>query len=120
MKFRWNKNPKRIYLMDENVKMSEIDIDRLKNCTVINSTEKFKKGTSDDVLMSWAKKEGWVIVTKDIRMALRSLIDAVPVIYANDGSQTISFLHVQLYGRSRYPEMYEYLKKRFGYRESME
>ncbi len=101
--------------MDENVKMSEVDITRLKNCTVINSTNKFKKGTSDDVLMTWAKKEGWVIVTKDIRMALRSLIDAVPVIYANDGAQTISFLHVQLYGRDQYPEMYEYLKKRFVY-----
>ncbi len=118
MKFRWNKNPKRIYLMDENVKMSEIDIDRLKNCTVINSTEKFKKGTSDDVLMTWAKKEGWIIVTKDIRMALRSLVDAVPVIYVSDDFETISFLHVQLYRRGRYPEMYEYLKKRFGYCES--
>lgn len=104
--------------MDENVKMSEIDIDRLKNCNIINSTDRFRKGTSDDVLMTWAKKEDWVIVTKDIRMALRSLIDAVPVIYANDGSQTISFLHVQLYGREQYPEMHEYLKKRFIYDKS--
>ena len=103
--------------MDENVKMSEMDIDALKNCNVLNSTEKFHKGTSDEVLTTWAKKEGWIIVTKDIRMALRSLIDAIPVIYVSDDGDTISFLHVQLYGRDQYPEMYDYLNKRFGYHE---
>ena len=116
MKFRWNKSPKRTYLMDENVKMSEIDIDDLKNCNVLNSTDRFKKGTLDESLTLRAKKEGWIIVTKDIRMALRSLIDAVPIIYVSDDGKTISFLHVQLYGRVQYPEMYEYLKKRFGYK----
>ena len=103
--------------MDENVKMSEIDINNLNNCNVINSTNRFKKGTLDEILTFWAKKEGWIIVTKDIRMALRSLIDAVPVIYVNDDSKTISFLHVQLYERDQYPEIYGYLKKRFGYNE---
>ncbi len=101
--------------MDENVKMSEIDILNLKNCNIINSTTKFEKGTSDEILTTWAKKEGCVIVTKDIRMALRSLIDAVSVIYVSDNDKTISFLHVQLYGRDQYPEMYEYLKKRFAF-----
>jgi len=101
--------------MDENVKMSETDINDLENCKVVNSTEKFHKGTPDEVLTNWAKKEGWVIVTKDIRLALRSLIDAVPVIYVSD-DETISFLHVQLYGRDQYPEMYDYLKKRFGFK----
>lgn len=116
MKFRWSKNPQRTYLMDENVKMSEIDILSLKNCNIINSTTKFEKGTLDETLTVWAKKEGCVIVTKDIRMTLRSLIDAVPVIYVNDGNEAISFLHVQLYGRGKYLEMYKYLKKRFGYK----
>lgn len=115
MKFRWNKKPKITYLMDENVKMSEMDRAVLKNCNVLNSTDRFKKGTSDEVLTTWAKKEGYIIVTKDIRMALRSLIDATPVIYVSDDDNTISFLHVQLYGRDQYPEMYGYLKKRFGY-----
>lgn len=101
--------------MDENVRMSEVDILNLKNCNIINSTTKFEKGTSDEILTAWAKKEGCVIVTKDIRMTLRSLIDAVPVIYVVD-NKTTSFLHVQLYGRDKYTEMYEYLKKRFGYK----
>lgn len=103
--------------MDENVKMSEIDVVTLKNCNILNSTDRFKKGTLDENLTYWAKKEGWVIVTKDIRMALRSLIDAVPVIYVSDDDDTISFLHVQLYGRDQYPEMYDYLNKRFGCHE---
>ena len=106
--------------MDENVKMSELDILNLNNCNIINSTNRFEKGTLDEVLTAWAKKEGCVIVTKDIRMTLRSLIDAVPVIYVNDDNETTSFLHVQLYGREQYPEMYEYLKKRFGYNEVKE
>ena len=101
--------------MDENVKMSDVDIWQLRNCHVINSTERFHKGTSDEILTSHAKREGWVIVTKDIRMALRSLIEAVPVIYISD-DETISFLHVQLYGRDQYPEMHDYLKKRFGFK----
>ena len=103
--------------MDENVKMSEIDIDDLKNCNILNSTDRFKKGTLDESLTLRAKKEGWIIVTKDIRMALRSLIDAVPVIYVSDDDKTISFLHVQLYGRDQYHEMYDYLNKRYGYHE---
>ena len=102
--------------MDENVKMSDVDIWQLRRCKVINSTEKFHKGTSDEILTSHAKREGWVIVTKDIRMALRSLIEAVPVVYVSDEDETISFLHVQLYESDQYPEMYEYLRKRFGYR----
>jgi len=102
--------------MDENVKMSDIDIQQLKNCRVINSTDRFKKGTPDEELTFWAKKEGWVIVTKDIRMALRSLIEAVSVVYISDDDQAISFLDVHLYERDQYPEMYEYLRKCFGYK----
>ena len=113
---RFRRKEHRVYLMDENVKMSDTDISQLKNCRVINSTDKFKKGTPDEELTFWAKKKGWIIVTKDIRMALRSLIDAVPVIYVSDDDETISFLHVQLYGRNQYTEIYEYLKKRFGYK----
>jgi len=118
LKFKWHKKPERIYLMDENSKMSLVDKWQLKKCEVINSTDRFKKGTKDETLTFWAKKEGWVIVTKDIRLALRSLMDVVPVIYISDDDNTISFLHVQLYGRDQYPEMYDYINKRFGYHEA--
>lgn len=101
--------------MDENVKMSITDIEKIQNCTIINSTDKFLQGTPDDILTKEAMKNNWIIVTKDIRMALRSLIDNVPVIYISDDFKTISYLSVSLYGRKYFPEMFDYIQNRFGY-----
>lgn len=101
--------------MDENVKMSVEDIVELKNSVVINSTDQFPKGTDDEILTKVAKKNDWVIVTKDIRMALRSLQDGVSVIYISDDFKTVSYLNVRIYGRSHYPEMFDYIQKRYGY-----
>ena len=103
------------YLMDENVKMSIEDIEKMKECVIINSTDKFSKGTIDDVLTKASKKNGWVIVTKDIRMALRSLEDGVSVVYVSDEHSTISYLNVSIYESKYYSEMFEYLKKRFEF-----
>ena len=105
--------------MDENVKMSESDIKKFKNHTIINSTDRFECGTPDEVLTKVSKENGWIIVTKDIRMALRSLIDDVPVIYiGEDPELNISFLKVHIYSDTDYPEMFAYIKKRFGYATS--
>lgn len=103
------------FLMDENVKMSTTDIEKLGACTIINSTDKFPKGTPDEVLTKAAKKNGWIVVSKDIRMALRSLIDGVDVIYISDDFQTISYLQVHINGRRKYHKMFDYLEKRFGF-----
>lgn len=100
--------------MDENIKMSDIDVKSLDEC-VINSTSIFPKGTKDEVLTKHAKKKGWVIVTKDIRFALRSLVDDVPVIYISDDFQTISFLKVSINNPRNYKSMFDYLGKRFGF-----
>lgn len=108
-------NKQKIYLMDENVKMSVGDIEKLGKCKIINSTDKYPKGTADDILTDESKKNGWIIVTKDIRMALRSLSDNVPVIYINDDYKTVSYLNARLYNRSKYIEMFEYLSERFGF-----
>ena len=109
-------NRKKTYMFDENVKMSDTDIDEISNdCKVINSTDIFKKGAKDEILTQCAKEEGYIIVTKDIRMALRSLVDGVPVIYVSDDFQTISFLKVDIYGRKKYPRIFDYLQKRFGF-----
>lgn len=105
-----------IYLMDENVKMSVGDIEKLSSCDIINSTDKFPKGTRDEILTEASKENDWIIVTKDIRMALRSLQDNVPVIYISDKFRSISFLSVSIYGRARFPEMFDYIEKRFGYK----
>ena len=105
---------KKKYLMDENVKMSIIDIERL-GLDIINSTDKFPKGTDDAVLTKASKKNNWIIVTKDIRMALRSLQDGVEVIFVSDDFKNISYLTTNLYGRNKYPKMFDYLSKRFGF-----
>lgn len=101
--------------MDENVKMSEADIMELCECNIVNSTDRFKKGTKDEILTAYAKKRGWIIVTKDIRMALRSLIDGVPIIYVSDEFKLITFLKVDIYDRKKYPEMFDYIQERFGF-----
>lgn len=109
-------NRKKTYLMDENVKMSVEDIMELKGCMVINSTDQFPKGTVDEILTEASKENDWIIVTKDIRMALRSLIDNVPVIYISDDFKTISYLSVSIYERKHYAEMFDYLQKRFDFK----
>ena len=109
----WLKKP--TYIMDENVKMSISDIDKLSDCDVINSTDKFPKGTDDKILTRASKENGWIMVTKDIRMALRSLEDHVPVIYISDDSKTISYMKVDIYKRKKYPAMFDYLSKRFAF-----
>jgi len=106
---------KPVYFLDENVKMSISDIERLDDCVIINSTDKFPKGTSDERLTKASLKNNWVVVTKDIRMALRSLQDNVHVIYISDEYKTVSYLNVDIYGRKKYPNMFDYLYKRFGF-----
>ena len=105
---------KPIYLMDENVKMSSEDIERLGRCIIINSTKKFPKGTDDSTLITASRSNKWIIVTKDIRMALRALECSVPIVYISDDEGTIKYMKVRIYGRSKYPSMFDYLTKRFG------
>lgn len=101
--------------MDENVKMSDEDIEKLKSCDIVNSTDIFKKGTPDEKLTWRAKKEGWVIVTKDIRMTLRSLKDHVPVIFISDDLKTVEYITAKNHGRRKFPEMFDYIYERFGF-----
>ena len=113
MRINWGK--KNTYFIDENMKLSDKDIKKLNKCNIINSTNLYPEGTPDEVLTAEAKNNGWIIVTKDIRMALRSLQDNVPVIYISDYFKTISYLSVSIYGRSKYPEMFDFIQERFGY-----
>jgi len=106
---------KRTYLVDENIKMSGDDIHSMKSCKIINSTDIFRKGEPDETLTEMAKIKGWVIVTKDIRMALRSLMDKVPVIFISDDFQCATYLTAKSYGRKKFPEMFDYIHRRFGY-----
>jgi len=106
---------KTTYLMDENVKMSTSDIEEMKDSIIINSTDKFRKGEPDEILTFFAKKHGWTIVTKDIRMALRSLIDGVPVLFVSDDFKMIRLLTAKTIGSYLYSEMHDYIHRRFKY-----
>ncbi len=106
---------KPVFLMDENMKMKEVDMELFKESTVINSTEKFKKGEADEILTFFARKEGWIIVTKDIRMALRSLIDGVPILFVSDDFKLVRLLTATTIEPEKYLEMHNYIKERFKY-----
>lgn len=104
----------RTYLIDENIKISSIDIQKIKKSKVINSTDVFRKGEQDEKLTAMAKDKGWVIVTRDVRMALRSLIDGVPIIFINDDYKTVSYVTSKTHGRKKYTEMFEYISEKLG------
>lgn len=104
------------YLIDENVKISSIDIQKMNKSKVINSTDIFRKGEPDEKLTAMAKEKGWIIITRDIRMALRSLIDGVPIIFINDDYETITYVTSKSHGKKKYPDMFEYINERFGYK----
>lgn len=86
---------KQTFFIDENIKMSDDDIEKLK-CTVINCTDKFPKGTDDEILTDACKENGWIMVTKDIRCALRSLMDEVSVVYIDDVKNKAFFIESKI------------------------
>lgn len=90
----------------------------LQDSEIINSTDLYRHGTPDHVLTERAKKDDMVIVTKDIRMALRSLKDNVGVIFITDDGKEIDYLTVINHDVSEYKEMYEYLLRRFDERKA--
>ena len=104
----------RTYLIDENIKISSIDIQKIKKSNIINSTDVFRKGERDEKLTAMAKDKGWVIVTRDVRMALRSLIDGVPIIFINDDYKTVSYVTSKTHGKKKYPDMFEYIREKLG------
>ncbi len=103
------------YIIDENVMMSDEDRDNFNKSKIVNSLDFFGKGTPDEKITSLAKENGWIIVTKDIRMALRSLIDMVPVIFISDHFKSTHLLTAISHGGDEYPEMFDYIRRRFGY-----
>jgi len=102
------------FLIDENIKISPQDVLLFEESVIINSTDLYRHGTKDEILTKRAKRDELVIVTKDIRMALRSLKEGVEVIFIEDGTENIDFLSAIKHDRSEFKEMYKYLQKRFA------
>ncbi len=102
------------FLIDENIKVSPQDFMKLNDdIIVINSTDLYRHGTKDEILTARAKRDELVIITKDIRMALRSLKEGVEVIFVEEFGE-ITFLSAIKHDKTEYAEMYEYLLKRFS------
>jgi len=99
------------YLIDENCKISPVDIRLLVDCDIINSTDVFRIGIKDEVITRKARLEGMIIVTQDIRMALRSLKDGVGVIFIDESG--VEYLTVEKHDIKEFKEMYKYLHNRF-------
>lgn len=99
------------YLIDENCKISKIDIKLLADCDITNSTDVFRIGIKDEVITRKARLEGMVVVTQDIRMALRSLKDGVGVIFIDEIG--VEYLTVEKHDIKEFKEMHRYLYNRF-------
>ena len=113
MKLKWRFKPKG-YLIDENTRLSDEDLNELSHMKIMNSTDKFKKGTNDKLLIEWVKMTGWVLVTKDIRMAIRALMEACPVLLVNEDFGIIALMETKIHDERIYKDLHKYLSKRYG------
>ncbi len=100
------------YFIDENMKISNRDIEKI-NCDVINCTDIFQEGTPDEELIKKCKKNNWIMVSRDIRMALKSLQEGIPVIFISDDLKNISYLTANS-DVKKHGKIHRYLSKRFG------
>lgn len=114
MKLKWRFKPKG-YLIDENTRLSDEDLNELSHMKIMNSTDKFKKGTNDKLLIEWVKMTGWVLVTKDIRMAIRALMEACPVLLVNEDFGIIALMETKIHDERIYKDLHKYLSKRYGF-----
>ncbi len=103
------------FMIDENTKMSDEDISNLSHMKLMNSTRKFKKGTADKLLIQWVKDTGWVLVTKDIRMAIRALMEACPVLMINEDFKLISLMETKIHAVDSYKELHDYFSDRYDF-----
>ena len=99
------------FLIDENCKISPIDIRLLADCDITNSNDVLRLGTKDEMITRKAKLEGMVIVTQDIRMALRSIKNGVGVIFIDESG--VDYLTAEKHDIEEFREMHDYLYSRF-------
>lgn len=103
------------FLIDENTSMTDEDIEKFPELKIMNSRKKFKRGTDDKLLIEWVKQTGWVLVTKDIRMAIRALMEGAPVLMINEDFKIISLMETKIHELKDYTELYDYFVKRYEF-----
>ncbi len=113
-KFRFNWKPKG-FLIDENTSMTEEDLKLFPDVRIMNSRKKFKRGTDDSLLIQWVKDTGWVLVTKDIRMGIRALMEGAPVMMINEDFKMISLMETKIHPVKEYKELFDYFVTRYDF-----
>ena len=112
--FRFGWTPKG-FLIDENTSMTKEDLAMFPNIKIMNSRKKFKRGTDDKLLIQWVKDTGWVLVTKDIRMAIRALMEGAPVLMINEDFKIISLMETKIHQLKDYKGLHDYFVKRYEF-----
>ncbi len=112
--FRFGWKPKG-FLVDENTAMTEEDIAMFPKFRIINSRKKFRRGTDDKLLIEWVKQTGWILVTKDIRMGIRALMEGCPVMMINEDFKIISLMETKIHPTKEYKELFDYFIKRYEF-----
>jgi len=112
--FRFGWKPKG-FLIDENTAMTDEDIAKFPQFKVMNSRKKFKRGTDDKLLIRWVKESGWVLVTKDIRMGIRALMEGAPVLMINEDYKIISLMETKVHPVKEYEELFKYFANRYEF-----
>ncbi len=112
--FRFGWTPKG-FLIDENTSMTKEDLVMFPNTKIMNSRKKFKRGTDDRLLIQWVKDTGWVLVTKDIRMAIRALMEGAPVLMINEDFKIISLMETKIHPLKDYKGLHDYFVKRYEF-----
>ena len=98
------------FLIDENMRMNDEVIKKFPNC--MNSTKRFKKGTSDRLLIQWCKDTGWVVATRDIRMTILALGEGVPVLFVNRDYEVTKLIKPDFVDDSLYKDLRNFLVER--------
>jgi len=112
--FKFNWKPKG-FLIDENTSMTDEDLAMFPKLRMMNSRKKFKRGTDDNLLIQWVKQTGWILVTKDIRMAIRALMEGAPVMLINEEFKLISLMETKIHPVKEYKELFDYFIKRYEF-----
>ena len=113
-KFKFGWAPKG-FLIDENTSMTDEDIAMFPKLRLMNSRKKFKRGTDDTLLIEWVKQTGWVLVTKDIRMGIRALMEGAPVMMINEDFKIISLMETKIHPTKEYKELFDYFINRYEF-----
>lgn len=100
------------YIIDENLTLSDMEIKMFPDC--INSIDKFKRGAPDEEIINWCINKNYIIVTRDIRMTILSLIAKVPILFVNEDYNVVSLIRPDKVQERVDDDIYKHFKERIN------